>query len=213
MKISSFLGLPLALCGALLVSSTAKAGGPACVTACVSRFSRFINPITDVCWSCLFPMTRAGLCAPHSIHLPSIYPDTNNPTMPDTNNPTMPISFCPKPPPIFMISFCPKPPPIFMQIGLNQIGLNIGYWEPYWLLGAVRADRRADRCDASCDASALLRPIAWSTANGMQLGMQLAGANQPAPISKNLAVQKLGGRTTARDSGSSENHRARFRFE
>ncbi|MFS1985974.1 conjugal transfer pilus assembly protein TraU [Vibrio breoganii] len=133
MKISSFLGL-LALCGALLVSSTAKAGGPACV-------SRFINPITDVCWSCLFPMTLGSVPL-----IPSIYPDTNNPTMP--------------------LSFCPKPPPIFMQIGLN-----IGYWEPYALTDVTRV------------------PLCM-----VNMGMQLAGANQ----------QKLGGRTTARDSGSSD---------
>ncbi|MEZ8107429.1 TraU family protein, partial [Vibrio cortegadensis] len=80
----------------LLISLKVQAGGPACV-------SRFINPISDVCWSCLFPMTIGSVPI-----LPSSYPDTRNPSMP--------------------ISFCPKPPPIFMQIGLN-----IGYWEPYAL--------------------------------------------------------------------------------
>ncbi|MFA0108180.1 TraU family protein, partial [Vibrio splendidus] len=40
---------------------------------------------------------------------------------PDTSNPSMPISYCPKPPPIFV-----------------QIGLNIGYWEPYSLVDVTR---------------------------------------------------------------------------
>ncbi|OCH57682.1 conjugal transfer protein TraU [Vibrio lentus] len=107
----------IGLVGALLVSSSAHAGGPACV-------SRFINPITDVCWSCLFPMTLGSVPL-----IPSVYPDTNNPSMP--------------------ISFCPKPPPIFMQIGLN-----IGYWEPYALTDVTR--------------------VPYCMVN---MGMQLAGAN------------------------------------
>ncbi|MFD1877412.1 conjugal transfer pilus assembly protein TraU [Vibrio chagasii] len=107
----------IGLVGALLVSSSTHAGGPACV-------SRFINPITDVCWSCLFPMTLGSVPL-----IPSVYPDTNNPSMP--------------------ISFCPKPPPIFMQIGLN-----IGYWEPYALTDVTR--------------------VPYCMVN---MGMKLAGAN------------------------------------
>ncbi len=45
---------------------------------------RFINPITDICWSCLFPITLGGL-----------------PIMggrEDTPNPSGPLCFCPKPP-------------------------------------------------------------------------------------------------------------------
>lgn len=70
--------------------------------------SRFINPITDLCWDCLFPMTLGSVPL-----VPSRYPDTPNPHSP--------------------VSLCPKPPPIFMQIGLN-----IGYWEPYALTDVTR---------------------------------------------------------------------------
>jgi len=73
--------------------------------ACVSRF---VNPITDVCWGCMFPMTIGAVPI-----VPSAYPDTENPSMP--------------------VSYCPKPPPIFVQIGLN-----IGYWEPYALVDVTR---------------------------------------------------------------------------
>jgi conjugal transfer pilus assembly protein TraU len=73
--------------------------------ACVPKF---VNPITDICWNCIFPMTIGSVPI-----APSAYPDTENPSMP--------------------ISFCPKPPPIFMQIGLN-----IGYWEPYALVDITR---------------------------------------------------------------------------
>ncbi|MFA0318253.1 TraU family protein, partial [Vibrio sp. 10N.222.54.C3] len=54
----------------------------------------FLNPISDICWSCLFPMTLGSVPL-----ITSKYPDTSNPSMP--------------------ISYCPKPPPIFVQIGLN----------------------------------------------------------------------------------------------
>ncbi|GAB6264304.1 conjugal transfer pilus assembly protein TraU [Photobacterium sp. R1] len=77
------------------------AGGPACT-------GRFVNPISDICWSCIFPMTIGKVPI-----FPSQYPDTMNPSSP--------------------VSFCPKPPPIFMQIGLN-----IGYWEPYSLVDVTR---------------------------------------------------------------------------
>lgn len=69
---------------------------------------QFINPISDICWRCLFPMTLGSVPI-----IPSNYPDTPNPSMP--------------------ISYCPKPPPIFVQIGLN-----IGYWEPYALTDVTR---------------------------------------------------------------------------
>ena len=85
----------------LLISNQATTKGAACV-------SRFINPLTDICWNCLFPMTIGSATV-----VPSHYPDTNNPASP--------------------ISYCPKPPPIFMQIGLN-----IGYWEPYALTDVTR---------------------------------------------------------------------------
>ncbi|WP_299006911.1 conjugal transfer pilus assembly protein TraU [uncultured Shewanella sp.] len=85
-------------------SLTAKADvtGAACT-------GHFVNPMTDICWSCIFPMTIG------SVPIISSY-------LPDTPNPISPISFCPKPPPIFM-----------------QIGLNIGYWEPDTLVDVTRA--------------------------------------------------------------------------
>ncbi|WP_305840038.1 conjugal transfer pilus assembly protein TraU [Photobacterium leiognathi] len=68
----------------------------------------FINPITDICWHCLFPLTLGKVPLVTS-------------KLPDTANPSMPLSFCPKPPPVFM-----------------QVGLNIGYWEPYALTDVTR---------------------------------------------------------------------------
>ncbi|MEZ8082809.1 conjugal transfer pilus assembly protein TraU [Enterovibrio norvegicus] len=68
----------------------------------------FLNPISDICWDCLFPMTVGSVPL-----IASKYPDTENPSLP--------------------ISYCPKPPPIYVQIGLN-----IGYWEPYSLVDVTR---------------------------------------------------------------------------
>jgi len=43
---------------------------------------RFVNPITDVCWACIFPITIGNV--------PVAQGD-----QPDTPNPGMPIQFCP----------------------------------------------------------------------------------------------------------------------
>lgn len=45
---------------------------------------KFVNPITDVCWSCLFPMSVGGL---------KIWPSGR----PDTSNPASPICLCADP--------------------------------------------------------------------------------------------------------------------
>ena len=44
----------------------------------------FVNPITDICWSCLFPMSVGGL---------KVYPGNR----PDPKNPTLPLCFCSTP--------------------------------------------------------------------------------------------------------------------
>lgn len=127
------LGLILMLLGTLLSSSIAQAKA--------TCSGHFINPISDICWSCMFPMTVGSVPV-----IPSNYPDTSNPSMP--------------------ISYCPKPPPIYMQVGLN-----IGYWEPYALTDVTR--------------------VPYCMVN---MGTELSGAN----------MQRIGGRTTARESGSSD---------
>ncbi|EJB8691297.1 TraU family protein, partial [Vibrio parahaemolyticus] len=91
----------LSLIAALTLPWQTQAKSAACT-------GNFINPISDICWKCLFPMTLGKVPL-----IGSKYPDTSNPSSP--------------------ISFCPKPPPIFMQIGLN-----IGYWEPYSLVDVTR---------------------------------------------------------------------------
>lgn len=91
-------GIGLFLCVAL---QPAQAKSAACTGS-------FMNPISDICWSCIFPLTLGKVPL-----ITSKYPDTENPSMP--------------------ISFCTKPPPIFMQVGLN-----IGYWEPYSIVDVTR---------------------------------------------------------------------------
>lgn len=68
----------------------------------------FVNPITDVCWSCLFPMSigSAGVLGGD---------------VPDTDNPPSPICSCVAPPPIF-----------------RRVGITIGYWEPIALVDVTR---------------------------------------------------------------------------
>lgn len=61
---------------------------------------RFANPITDVCWSCIFPITVGGFTVMKG----------NDPV--DTPNPAGSICFC--------MDVFPVPRP----------GINIGFWEP-----------------------------------------------------------------------------------
>ncbi len=68
----------------------------------------FINPITDVCWSCLFPMS-IGSMEPFSG------------SVPDTKNPSSPICSCVAPPLVF-----------------RRIGITVGYWEPIALVDVTR---------------------------------------------------------------------------
>ena len=52
---------------------------------------KFVNPITDVCWSCLFPLSIGGA---------KIWPGNR----PDTNNPASPVCACADPLPRIGIS-------------------------------------------------------------------------------------------------------------
>ena len=69
---------------------------------------RFLNPITDICWSCLFPITIGGIkIASHNSE--------------DTPNSHQLICLCPKPP-------LPVPVP----------GIPISFWEPVRLIDVTR---------------------------------------------------------------------------
>lgn len=70
---------------------------------------RFVNPITDICWSCIFPLSLGSI-------------KVSQGKIPDTANPSMPIQICPAPPPLF-----------------RRIGLAIGYWEPMALTDVTRS--------------------------------------------------------------------------
>lgn len=70
----------------------------------------FINPITDISWASIFPITLGKVpVIPSALGLP------------DTNNPSSPVVACELPPPLFV-----------------RIGLTIGYWEPYALVDVTR---------------------------------------------------------------------------
>ncbi len=50
---------------------------------------RFVNPITDVCWRCIFPLSLGSV-------------QVGKGDLPDTSNPGSPLQLCPAPPPIFV---------------------------------------------------------------------------------------------------------------
>ena len=65
------VGAALALLlSCMFFASPAVAAGPTCN-------GKFVNPITDVCWSCLFPLSIGGARL-----WPSGRPDTSNPASP-----------------------------------------------------------------------------------------------------------------------------------
>lgn len=70
---------------------------------------RFVNPITDICWKCIFPLSIGSM-------------QVSGGDQPDTSNPSMPIQLCPAPPPIF-----------------KRIGMAMGYWEPMALTDVTRS--------------------------------------------------------------------------
>ena len=82
--------------------SLANAGGITCDKG------RMFNPISDVCWGCIFPIKigNASIAAGQ-------YPDEQGEGSP--------------------IGRCPVPPPIF-----QRIGMNVSYWEPYTLVDVVK---------------------------------------------------------------------------
>ncbi len=69
---------------------------------------RFPNPITDICWKCLFPMQigPAPLTAGES------------------------LNYDPPPP---LVCTCPAPPPIFIKVGVG-----VSFWEPARIAEVVR---------------------------------------------------------------------------
>ena len=74
---------------------------------------RFVNPITDVCWSCLFPITVLG------VKIVNGGPDTAPPKLP---LPPIPVCACMRP-------GIPVPVP----------GIPIGFWEPARLVDVTKS--------------------------------------------------------------------------
>jgi len=70
---------------------------------------RMINPLSDICWSCVFPISIGAF---------EVVPGET----PDTENFPSPICICPAPPPQY-----------------ERIGLAVGYWEPIRLIDVTKA--------------------------------------------------------------------------
>jgi len=70
--------------------------------------SSFVNPLTEVCWSCIFPVKIGGITI-----LGSNYPDT-------TDAVSSPICFCPGP------------------AGIPVAGISVSFWEPVKIIEVVK---------------------------------------------------------------------------
>ncbi|MDA0910339.1 MAG: conjugal transfer pilus assembly protein TraU [Proteobacteria bacterium] len=82
---------------------------PLFVTAfAVTCTGHFVNPITDICWDCMFPITIGST-------------DVAAGSYPDTTNPASPVCICPVPPPVY-----------------ERVGVTIGFWEPFALVDVTR---------------------------------------------------------------------------
>ena len=77
--------------------------------ASVTCKGRFVNPITDVCWSCVLPISIGGFNIGKG----------STPKKRDTKNPSSPVCMCVK-------SNVPVP------------GVSIGFWEPVRLVDVTR---------------------------------------------------------------------------
>ncbi len=69
-----------------------------------------LNPVTDVCWNCLFPLRIASV---------PIIPNSSG--LPDYNQQKTPICQCPAPPPIFI-----------------RVGIPMEYWAPTYTMEVVK---------------------------------------------------------------------------
>ena len=69
---------------------------------------RFVNPLTDICWSCLFPMTIGGA-------------NVSGGGFEDTPNPSGFMCLCPRPP-----------------LNLPTPGVPVSFWEPARLVDVTR---------------------------------------------------------------------------
>ena len=82
---------------------------PFSVTANATCHGRFVNPISDVCWSCLMPISIGGFNIGNG----------QSPKKRDTKNPASPLCLCTK-------DNIPVP------------GISIGFWEPVRLVDVTR---------------------------------------------------------------------------
>ena len=88
-----------------LVASLAAASSAQAQDTCNGNF---VNPVSDICWDCLFPLSVGAIPVVRSNH-------------PDTLNPGSPICFCPISVPPFI-----------------RPGISIGFWEPVRLVDVAK---------------------------------------------------------------------------
>lgn len=92
---------------AIVVSSISSVYASIPVTG-VTCHGRFPNPVTDVCWSCMFPISIGGI-----------------PVVP-SDKPDVPLSS-------FPICSCPIPIPPYVRFGIS-----VAFWEPVRLVDVTR---------------------------------------------------------------------------
>jgi conjugal transfer pilus assembly protein TraU len=73
---------------------------------------RFVNPVTDVCWKCMFPIKIGGVKVPPGKDL------SNVSDVSKADRPASPVCFCPTPVP--------------------RVGLTLSFWEPVRLMEVTR---------------------------------------------------------------------------
>ena len=108
----------------LLVSMLLTPAYAAVPTGGATCHGRFANPITDICWSCLFPLTIGGI---------GIVSDGQS----DIGNPSSPVCYCNNPPrlgisigfwePVRMVDVTRTP---FCMVGLGGLSLDPGIGAP-----------------------------------------------------------------------------------
>jgi conjugal transfer pilus assembly protein TraU len=117
MKASSRYARRLAAFALLLITSTPGFAASNC-------HGRFANPVTDICWSCLFPLSIGGM---------AILEDGQ----PDIANPASPLCYCGNPPrvgisigywePVRMVDVTRTP---FCLVGLGGLSVDPGNFAP-----------------------------------------------------------------------------------
>ncbi|WP_123004895.1 conjugal transfer protein TraN [Escherichia coli] len=125
---------------------------------------RFVNPITDICWSCIFPLSLGSI-------------KVSQGKVPDTANPSMPIQICPALPPLFRrigLAKCSSDEKALAKAKSNKLTVSVGEFCSKKVLGVCLEKKRS-----YCQFDSKLAQIVQQQGRNGQLRISFGSAKHP----------------------------------